>query len=93
MQRVEESSSRLSIRLPASIKERIEEAAILSGMSLTDFTISNLAESADEVIERHHRRVLSKRDRDIFLAMLDADHEPNEKLKEAFRELEELVEG
>ncbi len=90
MQVVEEA--RLSIRLPAHIKERIEEAAILSGMSVTDFTISNMAQTADSVIERHHRRVLSNRDRDIFLAMLDADNEPNEKLKEAFKSWKELVE-
>lgn len=88
---VTENASRLSIRLPASVKARIEQAAVLSGLSVTDFTITNLTESADEVLEHHHFRKLSKRDRDIFLAMLDADNEPNEKLVEAFKARNELI--
>lgn len=64
---------------------------MISGVSLTDFTISNLTESADEVLERHQFRKLSKRDRDIFLAMLDADDDPNEKLVEAFRARRKLI--
>jgi uncharacterized protein (DUF1778 family) len=36
-------------------------------------------------------RILSNRDRDIFLAMLDADDEPNEKLVEAFRIHDEVI--
>lgn len=86
-----EDLSRLSIRLPKHIKERIEQAAIVSGVSLTDFTISNLSESADHVLERHQFRILSDRDRDIFLAMLDADKEPNEKLKRASKSHKELI--
>lgn len=83
--------ARLNIRLPLHIKERIEQAAVISGVSLTDFTITNLAESADEVLERHHFRKLSNRDRDIFLAMLDADDEPNKKLREAFKIHDQLI--
>ena len=87
--------SRLSIRLPAAIKERIEHAAMLSGMSVTEFTISNLAETADEIIERHHVRTVSNRDRDIILALLDEKDDPkkkpNKKLVEAFKAMKELI--
>ncbi len=83
--------ARLNIRLPLHVKERIEQAAMVSGVSLTDFTIANLSESANEILERHHFRKLSNRDRDIFLAMLDADDEPNEKLIEAFKIHDELI--
>ena len=83
--------ARLNIRLPLHVKERIEQAAMISGVSVTDFTIANLSEAADEVLERHHFRKLSNRDRDIFLAMLDADDEPNEKLKDAFKARKELI--
>ena len=82
---VTESFARLSVRLPSHIKERIEQAALASGVSITDFTIRNLSESADEILQQQHFRKLSNRDRDIFLAMLDADEEPNEKLIEAFK--------
>ncbi len=86
-----ENSSRLSIRLPIAVKERIEQAAMISGVSVTDFTIANLTESADEVLERHQFRKLSKRDGDIFLAMLDSVDEPNPKLIEAFKARRELI--
>lgn len=72
------------------VKERIEQATMVSGVSLTNFTIANLSQSADEVLEHHHFRKLSNRNRDIFLAMLDAE-EPNEKLIEAFRIHDELI--
>ena len=83
--------ARLNIRLPLHVKERIEQAAQVSGVSLTDFTIANLSQSADEILERYHFRKLSNRDRDIFLAMLDADDEPNEKLIDAFKSRKELI--
>lgn len=83
--------ARLSVRLPLHIKERIEQAAVASGVSITDFTIRNLSESADEILEQQHFRKLTNRDRDIFLAMLDSDDEPNEKLIEAFKARRELI--
>lgn len=83
--------ARLNIRLSTEIKERIEKAAIVSGLSLTDFTVANLSQAADEVLERHHQRKLSNRDRDIFLTMLDDDEEPNKALKDAFQAHDELI--
>lgn len=83
--------ARLNIRLSAEIKERIEKAATLSGVSLTDFTVANLAQVADEVLERHQTRKLSNRDRDIFLKMLDDTEEPNQALKDAFKAHDELI--
>ncbi len=85
------SLSRLSIRLPLELKERIEQAAVISGVSLTDFTISNLSESADEILERQQYRRLSDRDRELFLAMLDSTTEPSEELADAFRARRELI--
>lgn len=83
--------ARLNIRLSTEIKERIEKAAIVSGLSLTDFTVANLSQAADEALERHHQRKLSNRDRDIFLTMLDDDEEPNKALKDAFQAHDELI--
>jgi uncharacterized protein (DUF1778 family) len=77
------------MRLPADAKEKIEQAATLSGLTLTDFAIHSLVRSADEVLERHRVRMLSDRDRDRFLALLDGDHEPNDALRtaaEAYRQ-------
>lgn len=83
--------ARLNIRLPLHLKERIEQAAMVSGVSVTDFTIMNLSESADEILERHSFHKLSNRDRDIFLAMLEADEQPSEELSKAFEIRKKLI--
>ncbi len=94
MPTIEKQSSqaaRLNFRLPPEIKERIENAAFVSGVTITDFAITALANTAEEVLERHQTRVLSDRDRDIFLAMLEDDSEPNEALKKAVEEYKRRV--
>ena len=83
--------ARFNFRLPADIKERIEKAALVSGVTVTDFAINVLANSADDVLEKHHNRILSDRDRYIFLAMLDENPEPNEALLKAVEEYKRRV--
>jgi uncharacterized protein (DUF1778 family) len=81
----------LDFSLPIEVKEKIERAAIISGITVTDFAINALVNSADSVLEKHQNRVLSARDRDLFLAMLDSDQEPNEDLKKASKAHEQLI--
>lgn len=76
-------TSRLNFRLPTDIKNRVENAALVSGITVTDFAISALAHSADEVLQRYQSRRLSTRDRDLFLAMLENPPEPNAALRKA----------
>lgn len=84
--------ARLNFRLPPEIKERIENAALISGVTVTDFAITALVNSAEEILEKHQMRVLSDRDRDLFLALLeDEDAEPNEALKKAAREYKSRI--
>ena len=83
--------ARFNFRLPADIKDRIEKAAIVSGLTVTDFAINALANTADEVLEKHHNRILSDRDRDIFLDMLENPPEPNEALLAAVKEYRKRI--
>jgi uncharacterized protein (DUF1778 family) len=72
------NEARLNFRLPAELKETIEEAAAHLGQTVTDYAIATLARNAREVIEEHNATRLSHRDRDIFIRMLeDADAKPN----------------
>lgn len=82
---------RMHFRLPQTIKERIEKAAIVSGQTLTDFAVSVLASSAEQVLERNYITTLSDRDRDRFLAMIDADSEPNAALLRAAEAHQRLI--
>src|SRR5215203_7254533 len=84
-------AARLNFRLPPEIKERIENAALISGVTVTDFAITALLQRSEEVLEKHQTRMLSNRDRDIFLSMLENPPEPNEALKKAVREYKKRV--
>ena len=93
MANLEQAVSRLNFRLPIELKEKIERAAVVSGVTVTDFAISALVNSADNVLEKHQNRILSDRDRDIFLAMIENPPEPNEALKKAVQEYKKRVIG
>lgn len=83
--------ARLNFRLPPEAKSKIESAALAEGLTVTDFAIHALVDVADQVLERHHSRRLTDRDRDAFLALLDSDDDPNPALVDAFRSHQELV--
>ena len=83
--------ARLNFRLPPEAKEKIERAAVVSGLTTTDFAIHALVNSADEVLERYHVTTLSDRDRDIFLKMLDSPPPPNEALKKAAKRYKQTI--
>jgi uncharacterized protein (DUF1778 family) len=76
--------SRLNFRLPSDLKEVIEEAAASLGQSVSDFAVSTLVQQARSVIEQRNVTVLSNRDRDRFIDLLDdADARPNAALTRA----------
>jgi uncharacterized protein (DUF1778 family) len=76
--------ARLNVRLTAELKAVIEKAAAHLGQTVSDYAVSTLAQNARNVIREHDVTVLSNRDRDIFLKLLDdADARPNKALMEA----------
>ena len=77
------SDARLAVRLNRESKQVIEKAASACGQSVTDFTISTLLRSANDVLEQQQNIHLSSRDRDRFLAALDSSTQPNEALRRA----------
>ena len=82
-QKNQKSDARLDFRLNRQVKEVIEQAAAVSGQSVSDFAVSALYRTAREVLEKEQTTRLSNRDRDVFLAVLDSDAQPNEALKRA----------
>ncbi len=76
--------ARLNFRLPTDLKKVIEEAAATLGQSVSDFAVSTLVRQARTVIEQRNVTVLSNRDRDRFIALLDdAEARPNPALLKA----------
>lgn len=91
IEKQQSQAARLNFRLPPEIKERIENAALISGVTVTDFAITALAERSEKVLEKHQTRILSNRDREFFLEMLENPPEPNEALKKAVKEYKKRV--
>jgi len=80
------SDARLNFRLPAELKQTIEEAAARLGQSVSDFAVSTLVRSARDVIEQENITCLSNRDRDRFISLLDKKNiRPNVALAAAAR--------
>jgi len=74
-------AARLDIRINPSAKEKIEQAAVLSHQSLTDFVVTSLLRVSEEALQRQRMIHLTNRDRDLFLTALEADVRPNRALR------------
>lgn len=75
---------RLDLRLPAELKELIEQAAALVGQNVSAFILGLAVPHAREVIRDAENITLSGQDRDRFLTALDdVNAEPNEALRRA----------
>ncbi len=77
------SQATLDLRLPSAVKEAVEQAAAHLGQSVDEFAVSALAHTAREVIEQRGVTVLTARDWDRLVALLDEPAEPNAALKAA----------
>lgn len=75
--------ARLGLRLSEEHKARIECAAAMTGQTTNAFVASEMLRRSNEILEKEETRRLSNRDRDIFLALLEADPEPTKAAKEA----------
>lgn len=76
-------SVRLDFRFTPEQKDLIQQAASVNNLSTTAFARDALLSRAREILNAATVTELSSRDRDIFLAMLDEDAEPNEALRDA----------
>ena len=77
---------RLELRMPGSLKEDLEKAAVRQQQSLAEFATEALAEAVRRVlgeVEDRRQVNLSARDMERFLAVLDADVPPNAALSGA----------
>jgi uncharacterized protein (DUF1778 family) len=80
------NDARINVRLPSELKQTIEEAASALGQTVSEFAISTVVREARQVLQDAQITRLSNRDRDRFLAALDAANvKPNAALKLAAR--------
>jgi len=77
------AEDRIDARLPAATKALIERAAVITGVTLSDFVISRAYEAARTVVGEHDTWVLSRRASKAFVEALLNPPEPNEALRAA----------
>ncbi len=75
--------ARLDFRVSREHKRLIEQAARVTGQSLSDFAIANLVQTAQRTIDEATITRLAQRDRDRFLKLIQSDAKPNKALKTA----------
>lgn len=75
--------SRIDLRVTAEQKALLEQAASLSGVSLSAYTLLHLLPQAQQDLERQERLMLSNRDRNLFLSALANPPRLQGKLKSA----------
>ena len=84
-------NERLDFRLSSENKRLIEQAASLSEQTVSDFVLSVTLPIAKEKLAESHVTKLSKRDRDLFLALLEDDSEPNEVLQRGAKKYQDYL--
>lgn len=76
-------SARLDLRLETGEKDRIVKAAALRGMAVSAFVRDAVLREADVAIAAESVATLSEQESRRFLAALDDQFRPNERLKKA----------
>src|ERR1035438_8764379 len=82
-------TERTEARLLPEQKERIERAASLKGLSLSDFIVQNADEAAIRTIQMHTSWTLEDRDRDVFVQALLNPPAPSARMKAAVKRYRE----
>jgi uncharacterized protein (DUF1778 family) len=86
-------TKRTEARLLPEQKSRIERAARLKGISLSDFIVQHADEAARRTIEEHTSWRLDKRDREVFVSALLNPPAPTPRMKEAVRRYKKRIAG
>ncbi len=73
--------SRIDLRVTQEQKELLERAAALKGVSLSAYTLFYLVPIARQEIDFNERLVLSNRDRDLFMSVMENPPKLKGKLK------------
>jgi uncharacterized protein (DUF1778 family) len=80
---------RIDLRLTQEQKELLERAAALKGISVSAYTLFHVLPAAKQDLDSHERLVLSERDRDLFMSVMENPPQLKGKLKSAIAQYKE----
>lgn len=87
----ERAEARMNFRTKPRIKTAIQQAAALSGVDDSVFTMNAAYQAALETIKAHEQTALASVDHEAFFAALDTPPAPTDALRAAFRRHRETV--
>ena len=82
----ERATDNIEMRVKPSDKERISQAAELTGVKLTTFVRASAAREAERILREHQTTTLSERDRRTLLEALDNPPPPTRAARDAVRD-------
>ena len=88
----ERNEARMNFRTKPRIKQAIQNAAALSGVDDSVFTMNAAYQAALATIAEHERTALQAVDHEAFFSALDKPAAPSEALRAAFERHDETVE-
>ena len=81
--------SRLEARVSQSLKQKLERAAAIKGLTLSSFVVRSMEQVAADVIWEHEHRELSETAQHAFFEAIANPPEPNEKMIAAAKRYQE----
>lgn len=81
--------NRIDLRVTQEQKELLERAATIKGISVSAYTLLHVIPAAKQDVDSHERLVLSDRDRDLFMSVMENPPALKGKLKSAIAQYRE----
>lgn len=85
------ATQRVEFRVEPEVRSRIERAATIVALPVSEFVRTAAAERADEILSAHEETRVPPEFFDELIAALDAPYAPNDALVRAARRHRELV--
>lgn len=86
------NDARLNFRINSELKKTIEDAAVQTGQTVSDFAVSTLIQVSRKILMDEQVTRLTDRDRQRFAAMLDNEStKPNASLVKAAKQYKKQV--
>jgi len=82
-------NTRIEMRASEAQREILDRATATCGLSMTDFVLNAALERAAEVLEQNNKITLKNEEFDHFIAVCNEAREPNQALKDAFKNANE----
>jgi uncharacterized protein (DUF1778 family) len=84
--------ARIDLKINSSQKYLLEKAADLKGLSVSDYLLFHGLEADQADLIAYEKLVLSDRDRDVFLELLENPPQPNQALIKAMEKYQQEYE-